>query len=158
MHSSLRLPLLAAGLALLASPAVAISARTSVDASLLIGPAKTYASVGVVPANTRLTVLWCGTTADWCLVDLKHRLGWLPLAVLRFSKQQDVTAVVEQGDGHGPSGPIPADPAKPVIVANSGPPKVEPEPPANPIFQQINKDAPIQSPPPYIDEKLFKDH
>ncbi len=97
--------LVAVGLGLLASPALAVSAHTVVEAKFLTGPGKDYDSAGIVPVNTKLQVIWCGTKANYCLVDIKHRLGWVPFASLQFSSKKDVAFIVEMGNGNGPSSP-----------------------------------------------------
>ena len=119
---SLHLPLVVAALAVCASPALAVTARSHLAVPLLTGPAKSYASVGVIPKTARLDVIWCGTSANWCLVEVKSRVGWVPLSALTFYTKKDAIAVVQQADGSGPSGPPPADPGKPVAAPTiSGP-------------------------------------
>ena len=131
MSTSFRLPLVAAALALLASPAFAVTAHTTTDAKFQIGPGAKYAVVGVVAANTRVDVIWCGTDGHWCLIDVKHRVGWVPLAALAFASPNDKVAVLEDGSGKGPSGPAItlASPGNTNVTLAGDPSTIDTDPP-----------------------------
>ena len=117
MKNQFRLLASVCGLALLASPALAVSAHTTLDAKFQIGPGTKYAVVGTIPAGARLDVIWCGTTDQWCLVDIQHRLGWVLLSGLKFASAQQAAMVIEDGKGNGPSGP---SGKSPVMLAGNG--------------------------------------
>jgi uncharacterized protein YraI len=84
MLTTLKLSLIATGLALLASPAFAVSANTIADAGLSAGPGTDYGNAKPLAIGTRVDVIWCGTHGNWCLVDLHNKKGWIPLADLKL--------------------------------------------------------------------------
>jgi uncharacterized protein YraI len=84
MLTTIKLSILATGLALLASPAFAVSANTIADASLSAGPGADYGAAKPLAIGTRVDVIWCGAHGNWCLVDLHNKKGWIPLADLKL--------------------------------------------------------------------------
>lgn len=101
MHLTVKLTLLAGGLALLASPTFALSAVTTTPAGFSAGPGTDYGPARQLVAGTRVDVIWCGTHANWCLVDLHNKRGWLPYADLKFPK---TAAILSDGGTPGGGG------------------------------------------------------
>jgi hypothetical protein len=113
MLTTLKLSLLATGLALLAAPAFAATANTIADASFSAGPGTDYGPGKKLAIGTRVDVLWCGTHENWCLVDLHDKKGWIPLAALKFGGPKAMLldggttdhgmADASSGGGHNPN-------------------------------------------------------
>ena len=90
--------------ALATNAALAASAFTVAEVGLLDGPGAKYASAGRVPVGSRVDVIWCGTTEEWCLVELHRKKGWLPAAILTVKRGKGGTAGDQKGSSHSGGG------------------------------------------------------
>lgn len=97
---------LAAGLAVLAGPAFAFPAVTTIRAGFLTGPGTDYDTLGTLPSGAHVDVIWCGTHKNWCLVQIYKTLGWLPQANI-VAKTYKGFAMIDNSNG-GAGGPAAA--------------------------------------------------
>lgn len=130
MTNTLRTLLLGAGLALLSSAAFAAPAVTIAEAGFATGPGADYDTTGKLAIGTHVDVVWCGTHASWCLINLHNKMGWVPLASLTFSLAHKGDASAGGGDGNGdtagPGGPVGTPVQDVVMNTNDGVKRVPP--------------------------------
>jgi len=88
------------GLTSLAGQAFATSALTVAEAGFSAGPGTDYGPAKKLAIGTHVDVIWCGTHANWCLVDIHNKRGWVPMASLTFK----VPHAVADEDGGGTGG------------------------------------------------------
>lgn len=96
--------LIAAGLSATAFAAVASPAKLSTDAPFLSGPGTKYSALAQLNAGALVDIIWCGTTEDWCLVQIHNKKGWVPLAKLNLKVGRKSTAAATGGGGSSSSG------------------------------------------------------
>ena len=96
--------LFAAGLAALAGPAFAFPALTTAQAGFLAGPGADYDSLGTLPSGARVDVIWCGTHKNWCLVETRHKMGWVPQDDLVDNTHKSFAAIDNSNGGGGAPG------------------------------------------------------
>ena len=99
-----------ASLIALAAPAFATSALTVAETGFSAGPGTDYGPAKKLTIGTHVDVIWCGTHANWCLVDIHNKRGWVPMASLTFKVPH---AVLDEDGGStgGPVGPAGSGPA-----------------------------------------------
>ena len=68
----------------LVAPAFATSALTIAETGFSAGPGTDYGQAKKLALGTHVDVIWCGTHANWCLVDIHNKRGWVPMANLTF--------------------------------------------------------------------------
>lgn len=101
-----------ASLIALAAPAFATSALTVAETGFSAGPGTDYGPAKKLTIGTHVDVIWCGTHANWCLVDIHNKRGWVPMASLTFKVPH---AVLDEDGGStgGPAAPTgPGGPTK----------------------------------------------
>ena len=79
------------------APALATPARITVDSPWRDGPGKEYAALGNLEPGTRVDLIWCGTKANYCLVERHGKKGWVPFEALNLrpgggGKTEDVAS------------------------------------------------------------------
>lgn len=89
MLSSFRIPLRPAilglaALALSASAALAAGAVTTADTQVFDGPLPHAGLITVIPGGTRVGILWCGASPQWCLINFHKTEGFVSAAALQL--------------------------------------------------------------------------
>src|SRR5262249_44697790 len=95
---------LAAGITLLAGPAMAFPAVTVAEAGFATGPGTDYDIFGTLPAGTHVDVVWCGTHKDWCLVEVHKIMGWMPAGNLQAKGYKNTAFLSGSSNSGGPAG------------------------------------------------------
>jgi uncharacterized protein YraI len=96
---------LAAGLAVLAGPACAFPALTTVKAGFLAGPGADYDTLGTLPSGAHVDIIWCGTHKSWCLIQVHRTMGWMLQADLVDNTHKSVAGINYNNGGNGGSTP-----------------------------------------------------
>lgn len=105
MHLTRLSILVVAGTISFAVPAFASPALTVAEADFSAGPGADYGPAKKLVVGTHVDVIWCGTHANWCLVDIHNKKGWVPLASLTFKLPRVVTLADDGTPNGGPAGP-----------------------------------------------------
>ncbi len=113
------------------APALATPARLTVGSPWRDGPGTDYAALGNLEVGTRVDLIWCGTRANFCLVERHGKKGWVPLDALNVRPGGGGgTDEVAGSDGK----PIPG--TKPAAIATEIAPY---SPPGGPTFREIDR-------------------
>lgn len=94
-----------------ANGASALDGTTLKDATMHIGPAADFPTVGSVPAGTEILINGCMAGNGWCAAEFSGRHGWIPSESVSITgitraraKFEDVIVVI---DVTGQTGPLP---------------------------------------------------